>query len=135
MMEAVGRQGPNDGQDERTDPAGDGQVIDPHAGHIDAQIEDFREQLLGMTMRNHLLHCPHGPRVQAQVRVVDELPDMVFERLEAGGEFSFLPLPEPRDQPDDEDSVEFLEALERHKQDSEIYKAAIEQVARQSART
>jgi len=134
-MEAVARQGPTNGKDERTDPAGDGQVIDPHAGHIDAQIEDFRKQLLGMTLRNHLLHCPHVAPGQAQVRVVDELPDMVFERLEAGGEFSFLPLPEPRDRPDDEDSVEFLEALERHKQDSEIYKAAIEQVARQSTRT
>ena len=82
-------------------------MIDPHAEHIDAQIEEFRKQLLGMTLRNHLLHCPHGPRVQAQVRVIDELPDMVFERLEVGGEFSFLPLPVPRDQPDDEDSEEF----------------------------
>ena len=134
MMEAVGKQAPNDGKDHRTGSAGDGPVIDPHAEHIDAQIEDFRKQLLGMTLRNHLLHCPHGPRVQAQVRVIDELPDMVFERLEVGGEFSFLPLPEPRDQPDDEDSEEFLEALERHKQDSETYKAAIEQVARQPAR-
>ena len=78
-MEAVGKQGPNDGKDHRTDSASDGQVIDPHAEHIDAQIEDFRKQLLGMTLRNHLLRCPHGPRVQAQVRVVDELPDMVFE--------------------------------------------------------
>ena len=133
-MEAVGKQAPNDGKDHRTDSAGDGPVIDPHAEHIDAQIGDFRKQLLGMTLRNHLLHCPHGPRVQAQVRVIDELPDMVFERLEVGGEFSFLPLPVPRDQPDDEDSEEFLEALERHKQDSETYKAAIEQVARQPAR-
>ena len=134
-MEAVDKQGPNDGKDQVTNSAGDGQVIDPHAEHIDAQIEDFRKQLLGMTLRNHLLHCPHGPRVQAQVRVIDELPDMVFERLEVGGEFSFLPLPVPRDRPDDEDSEEFLEALERHKQDSETYKAAIEQVARQSANT
>ena len=134
MMEAVGKQGPNEGKDHRTDSSGDGPVIDPHAEHIDAQIEDFRKQLLGMTLRNHLLHCPHGPRVQAQVRVIDELPDMVFERLEVGGEFSFLPLPVPRDQPDDEDSEEFLKALERHKQNSETYKAAIEQVARQSAR-
>ena len=109
-------------------------MIDPHAEHINAQIEDFRKQLLGMTLRNHLLNCPHGPRVQAQVRVVDELPDMVFERLEVGGEFSFLPLPEPRDRPDDEDSEEFLEALERHKRDSETYRVAIEQVSAQRTR-
>ena len=134
-MEAIGKQMPNSGSENLAASASDGRVIDPHAEHINAQIEDFRKQLLGMTMRNHLLNCPHGPRVQAQVRVVDELPDMVFERLEVGGEFSFLPLPEPRDQPDDEDSDEFLEALEGHKQDSATYKAAIEQVSTQRART
>ncbi|MDE0111854.1 MAG: DUF4011 domain-containing protein [Albidovulum sp.] len=92
-------------------------MIDPHADHIDAQIEDFGKQLLGMTLRNHLLNYPHGNRVQAQIRVVDELPDMVSARLEVGGDCSFLPLPEPRDQPDDEDG----EALKRRKRDSETY--------------
>lgn len=124
-MEPVGKQGLDAETGNRAGSRGDGHVIDPHAEHIDAQIEDFRKQLLGMTLRNHLLNCPHGPRVQAQVRVVDELPDMVFERLEVGGEFSFLPLPVPRDRPDDEDSEEFFEALERHKQNSETYQAAM----------
>ena len=110
-------------------------VIDPHAEHIHAQIGEFRKQLLGMTLRNNLLNCPHGPRVQAQVRVVDELPDIVFERIEAGGDFMFLSLPEPRDQPDDEDSDEFLEALARHKRESATYAAAIEQVSAQRDRT
>ena len=120
-----------DGSELPADSKRDERVIDPHAEHIHAQIEEFRKQLLGMTLRNHLLNCPHGPRVQAQVRVVDELPDVVFERLEAGGEFTFLPLPEPRDQPDDEDSDEFLEALARHKGESATYTAAFEQVSAQ----
>ena len=109
--------------------AGKGQVADPHAKHIEAQIEEFRKQLLGMTLQNQLLNCRHEPRVQAQVRIVDELPDLVFEKLEVGGEFSFLPLPEPRDQPDDEDSDEFLAELRRYKQDSAIYNAAVEQIS------
>ena len=108
---------------------GKGQVVDPYATHIEAQIEEFRKQLLGMTLQNQLLNCPHGPRVLAQVRIVDELPDLVFEKLEVGCEFSFLPLPEPRDQPDDEDSDEFLADLRRYKQDSAIYKAAVEQIS------
>ena len=111
--------------------ATDERLIDPHAEHIHAQISEFRKQLLGMTLRNSLLNCPHGPRVQAQVRVVDELPDIVFERLEGGGDFMFLPLPEPRDQPDDEDSDEFLEALALHKSESATFAAAIEQVSAQ----
>ena len=126
---------PKDGSEFPADSACDERGIDPHAEHIDAQIEEFRKQLLGMTLRNSLLNCPHGPRVQAQVRVVDELPDIVFERLEVGGEFTFLPLPEPRDQPDDEDSDEFLEALACHKRESATYTAAIEQVSAQRDRT
>ena len=110
-------------------------ALDPHAEHIEAQIAGFRKQLLGMTLRNHLLNCPHGSRIQAQVRVVDELPDIVFERLEVAGEFMFLPLPEPRNQPDDEDNDEFVEALTRHKQESATYRAAIELVSAQRDRT
>ena len=52
MMEAVGKQGPNNGMDKRTDSAGDGQVIDPHAAHIDAQIEDFRVSVTQTPYRN-----------------------------------------------------------------------------------
>ena len=134
-MEAVMNPVPKEGSGSPADSVRDGHVVDPHAEHIDAQIQDFRKQLLGMTLRNHLLKCPHGSRVQAQVRVVDELPDLVFERLEVGGEFSFLSLPEPRDQPDDEDSNEFLEALEHHKRESATYKAAVELVSTRKAGT
>ena len=111
-------------------------VIDRHAGHIGAQIEEFRKQLLGMTLRNRLLDCPHGSRARVglQVRVIDELPDTVFEQLEAGGDFAFLPLPEPRDEPDDEDGEEFRGALEAYKAKSAIYRAAVEQVSRQPRR-
>ena len=94
-MDATRKPMPADAIDSPSDPiSGDG-VTDPHAEHIAAQLEEFREQLLGMTLRNHLLNCPHGPRVLAQVRVVDELPDAVFERLEVGDEYTFLPLPSP----------------------------------------
>ena len=129
-MEATRKPMPADAIDSPVDPISGEGAIDPHAEHIAAQLKEFREQLLGMTLRNHLLNCPHGPRVLAQVRVVDELPDAVFERLEVGDEYTFLPLPEPRDHPDDEDSDEFREALNRHKQESVTYRAAIEQVSK-----
>ena len=102
---------------------------DPHATYINAQLEDFRKQLLRMTLRNNLLNCPHGPGVAAQVRIVDELPDAVFQRLEVGNAYTFLPLPEPRDAPDDEDSDEFHGALKEHKAQSAIYQAALSQIS------
>ncbi len=128
-MEATAKTTPREGTEVPAHPVSGDRVTDPYAEHIGGQIEEFRKQLLGMTLRNHLLNCPYGPRVLAQVRVVDELPDIVFERLEVGGDFTFLPLPEPRDQPDDEDNDEFLGSLGRHKRESETYKAAIEQVS------
>ena len=102
---------------------------DPHATYINTQVETFREQLLGMTLRNNLLNCPHGPSVTAQVRVVDELPDAVFQRMEAGDGYTFLPLPEPREAPDDEDSDEFHETLKEHKARSATYQAALSQIS------
>ena len=95
---------------------------DPHAAHINAQVEGFRKQLLRMTPENHLLNCPHS--IPAQIRVVDELPDAVFQRLEAGDGYMFQPLPEPRDAPDEEEADEFRTALSEYKEQSETYRAA-----------
>ena len=134
MMEATAHPMPMDGNGLPADSAGGDIVIDPHAMHIGAQIEEFRKQLLGMTLRNQLLNCPHDSRAGAQVRTIDELPDTVFEQLEAGDEFAFLPLPEPRDEPDDEDSEEFLKILNAYKEKSAIYGAAVEQLSRQAGR-
>lgn len=120
---------PYEGNEVPGDHVGSGRTYDPHSEQIREQVEEFRKQLLGRTLRNPLLNCPHGPRVRAQIRVVDELPDAVFERLEAEDTFTFLPLPEPRDRPDDEGGEEFREELERYKRNSETYTAAIEQLS------
>ena len=130
-METAAKPIPQDGSEFPVVSASGDRTTDPHAEYIDAQIERYSNKLLGMTLPNHLLNCPHDPRVQAQVRVVDELPEIVFERLAVDGKFTFLPLLEPRDQPDDENSHEFVETLGCHKQESAIYKAAIEQVLTQ----
>ena len=129
MMEMVANPMPVDGADAQKGPVSNGLAGDPHATHINAQLEEFRKQLLGMTLRNNLLNCPHGPSVLAQVRIVDELPDAVFERLEKGHAYTFLPLPEPRDLPDDEDSDEFRDALDGYQRNSLTYRAAIPQLS------
>ena len=96
--------------------------------HIDKQIADFRRQLLGLTLRNPLLSCPHGHTVQAQIRIVDELPDAVFAHLDSGDAFEVAPLPEPRNTPDDEDDEEFVQALSEHKTSNLTYQKALIQL-------
>lgn len=114
-------------------PPGDSARSDLHTRQISRQIEEFRKQLLGLTLRNPLLNFRHGTSARTQIRVIDELPDAVFERLEEGADYSFKPLPEPRLEPDDEGSDEFLDALDAYRRRSETYRAAIAGVVRQGA--
>ena len=103
--------------------------------HINKQIADFRRQLLGLTLRNPLLSCPHEHTVQAQIRIVDELPDAVFAHLDSGDAFEVAPLPEPRNIPDDEDDEEFEQALSDYKTSSLTYKLALKQLKQSSQGT
>ncbi len=64
-------------------------LTDPRAG-----LERMRTRLLDLTSRNRLLNFRH-PRASC-VRVVDALPDAVFERLLSGQKFALRPVPEPR---------------------------------------
>ena len=61
--------------------------IDGLGAHIRQQIEDFRRKLLDPSLRNPLLSFAHREASNSQVRIVDELPDAVFESLESGAEF------------------------------------------------
>ena len=45
-------------------------------------IERLRTKLLDLTTRNPLLNYRHSDRARAQVRAVDELPDVLYRRLE-----------------------------------------------------
>ena len=100
--------------------------------HVDKQIDDFRRQLLGLTLRNPLLSCPHGSSARAQIRIVHELHDAVFAHFDRGEAFDVVPLPEPRDAPDDEEDEEFEQALAQHKANSLAYELAITQLKQSS---
>ena len=96
--------------------------------HIEKQIDDFRRQLLGLTLRNPLLSCPHGQNVPGQIRIVHELHDEVFSHFDRGEAFEVTPLPEPLDIPDDEEDEEFQQALANHKKHSLAYELALKQI-------
>jgi hypothetical protein len=76
------------------------------------QIEALRQKLLDISNRNPLASFRHSERARGHVRVIDELPDLLLEKLEAGQKLNFVALPEPTDEPADEKSDEFLMALE-----------------------
>lgn len=75
------------------------------------QIEKLRQRLLDLTKRNRLLNYVFSETARGQVRVIDELPNQLFERLQNGGQMWFRSLKEPEDEPNDERTLKFTTAL------------------------
>lgn len=82
---------------------------------ITAEIESLRRRLLDLTLRNPLLNYKHTGRSQRLVRLIDELPDQLFERLESERQLRFQSLGAPTDDPVDERSIQFRRALDAMK--------------------
>lgn len=59
-------------------------------------LEAVRKKLLDLTGRNQLLNYKH-PKV-ACVRLIDEFPDQIYEELQNGKAFNFIPVPDPTEQ-------------------------------------
>ena len=64
-----------------------------HSG-VEVGLERMRKRLLDLTTRNRLLNFRHLKR--SSLRVVDEIPDQLFELLTDGKDLWFKPVPEPR---------------------------------------
>ncbi len=56
-------------------------------------LESVRKKLLDLTGRNSLLNYRH-PKSSC-IRLIDELPDQIYEVLESDRKFTFIPVPEP----------------------------------------
>lgn len=79
---------------------------------ISDELEALRRRLLDLTLRNPLLNYKHTGRSQRLVRLIDELPDQLFERLESERLLRFQSLGTPRDDPADERTIQFRRALD-----------------------
>jgi len=69
------------------------------------------------------------------VRIIDELPDVLFERLSKNGMMTFRPLPPIEDEPPDEKTDSFKEALSEARLTDEAYLKALEDLDPQKANT
>lgn len=95
--------------------------------HLVAQyLDKLRLRLLDLTGRNRLLNFRFSERSRTQIRIVDELPDQIFETLEKGTSLTLSPLPEPPEHPTDENDDAFRLLLEAMRDSDEEYKTAVE---------
>ena len=92
---------------------------------IPMKIERLRNKLLDLSYRNPLLSTKLDSSRSSYIRVVDELPDVLFSRLHNQGEFTFKPLPPLplEENPGDEERAEFQDRLaEAHVNDPDYIK-------------
>ncbi len=93
---------------------------DTYTDMINSKIEQMRPKLLDLTRRNPLLSTKFSTRSHSLVRVIDELPDNLFERLQ-NNKMCFDSLPALDQDPKDEQNSEFKKALAEAKNTDESY--------------
>ena len=95
---------------------------------IKAAMEQYRAKLLDLSSRNPLVNFRHSERSRSHIRVVDEIPEKLFEKLETSRQLWFAPLPEPVLIPPDEERPLFTQAFRNAKGADERYKKALEAI-------
>jgi hypothetical protein len=113
----------NDAKDNTKGPAG--RVLSTRETAAQKRIADLRMRLLDLSNANRLLNYKFSNRSRRQVRLIDELPNEIIDKLKEGKRLVFKSLPEPGDEPEDERSDAFLLTLEQAKRSDEDYLAAL----------
>ncbi len=72
---------------------------DKHRELIAGRLRELRKKLLDLTNRNRLLSFKHSDRARTHVRVIDELPDILYEKLSDGDRLVFRSLGSPPSHP------------------------------------
>jgi hypothetical protein len=93
---------------------------------VRAKIENLRPKLLDLSRRNPLIATKLGPRSNSHIRAVDELPDVLYFKLNNNQEMHLVALPAIEDDPRDELTDEFREGLTNARLTDDIYLADME---------
>ncbi|MFB3814040.1 MAG: DUF4011 domain-containing protein [Terriglobales bacterium] len=88
-------------------------------------IQQYRTKLLDLSQRNPLISFRHSERSRSHIRVIDEIPEKLFGKLDGGKQLFFEPLPDPEPAPSDELSPAFQTLLRRAKTEDQAYKDAL----------
>jgi hypothetical protein len=95
---------------------------------IQARIENLRPKLLDLSRRNPLISTRFSPRSNSHIRVVDELPDVLSFNLGNQQKMRFVPLPPLEEDPRDEQTRNFQNALANARLTDETYIAAVDEI-------
>ena len=93
---------------------------------IRKRIETLRPKLLDLGRRNPLISTKLTPRTASVVRMIDELPEVIRFNLVNQVPLRFIPLPPLDDDPRDEQTSRFEDALSAARLSDDTYLAALE---------
>jgi hypothetical protein len=88
---------------------------------VHAGIERFRSKLLDLSMANRLLNFKASEKSRSHIRLIDEIPEILFEQLDETRKVEFVGIFEPDFEPLDEQVPQFRETLKHVKETDEIY--------------
>lgn len=91
----------------------------------EAVVRRYRSTLLDLSSRDPLVNFRHSERSRSHIRVVDEIPELLFSKLEAGRELAFETAPDPVLIPHDELTADFGAGLRRAKLEGAEYREAL----------
>lgn len=95
---------------------------------IRSRIENLRPKLLDLSRRNPLIATRLSPRSNSIIRVVDELPDAILSKLSGEQRMRLVALPALEEEPKDEQSRDFQDALSSGLLADEVYLSAMKEL-------
>lgn len=93
--------------------------------YTESRIGQLRQKLLDLTASNALLNYKFRDSARGQVRIIDELPDQLYARMQNQEKMWFRPIAEPAGTPKDEHSEEFAAAVDAARLSDELYIDAV----------
>lgn len=118
----------SNGSDDKDTNTGSTGIDEQHRGLLAGRLARLRDQLLDFSNRNRLISFKHSERARTHIRVIDELPDILFAKLCDGDKLTFLALPEPETEPPDENTPEFQIDFEAARLTDEDYRQALSRI-------
>jgi superfamily I DNA and/or RNA helicase/very-short-patch-repair endonuclease len=88
-------------------------------------LEKLRRRLLDLSGRNRFLNFKFSEKSRAQVRFVNESPDLILDKLQKGSSITIAALPEPPQHDADEDDDNFRLLLEAMRDNDKEYIAVV----------
>ena len=98
-----------------------GRVPDERTQLLGTRIETLKKKLLDLSKVNRLINFKHSDRSKNHIRIIDEIPELLFSKLDDAKKLRFNWIDEPEYEAAEEATAEFRSALTAARQSDQTY--------------